>query len=80
MTVSVLDRWVRFDYPERALAGHLLNSKDKTCTDAQIPAVGIVDQHRGPEADLGFVLTRRAAFLGILLCNCAATNVAFVTN
>jgi hypothetical protein len=49
ITVSVLDSRVRFDYPERALAGHLLNLKGKTCTDAQIPAVGIEDQHRGPE-------------------------------
>jgi hypothetical protein len=35
ITVSLLDRWVRFDYPKRALAGYLLKKEENPALSHQ---------------------------------------------
>jgi hypothetical protein len=39
-TVSLLDRWIRFDYPERALVGMLVH-EDTRCVVVQRPAASL---------------------------------------
>jgi hypothetical protein len=78
MTVSLLDIPIRFDYPERALAGHSL-VKNEIPALRTIPAVGNVNQRCEPEIP-AYESPGKPPFLGIIVCTSAATNVAFVTN
>jgi hypothetical protein len=82
-TVSLLDRRVRFDYPERATGDLLLKRNDlRTVRTAVCCKVFCSFQMREWFLNVEFRIGNRTATrsLGIILCTSAATIVGFVTS